>query len=312
MKKISVVIPTFNEEANILPMHEALSQCFKEQLNAYDYEIIFIDNKSIDLTRQKIEELVRRNDQVKAIFNIANFGQFNSPYYGLLQVQGDCAVLLCADFQDPIELIPNFVIHWESGARVVCGIKASSKESGLIYALRTFYYKLIKRFSNVDQIEHFTGFGLYDKSFIEVMRQLHDPSPFLRGIVAEYAPDRVEISYEQKTRRAGKTKNNWYSLYDAAMLSFTSYTKVGLRLATFFGFIIATISIIIALAYLILKLIFWNQFVAGTTPILLSSLVIGGVLLFFVGLLGEYILNINLRVINRPLVIEEKRLGFDK
>lgn len=312
MKKISVVIPTFNEEANIVPMHEALSRCFMEQLNTYDYEIVFIDNKSIDLTRKKIEEIVKQDSHVKAIFNIANFGQFNSPYYALTQVEGDCAVLLCADFQDPIELIPSFIKQWESGSRVVCGIKASSRESGLIYALRSFYYKLIKRFSNVDQIEHFTGFGLYDKSFIEVLRQLHDPSPFLRGIVAEYAPDRVEIPYEQKIRRAGKTKNNWYSLYDAAMLSFTSYTKVGLRLATFFGFIIATLSITIAFVYLILKLIFWNQFVAGTTPILLSSLVIGGVLLFFVGLLGEYILNINTRVINRPLVIEEKRLGFDK
>ncbi len=312
MKKISVVIPTFNEEANVVPMHEALSQCFKEQLKEYDYEIIFIDNKSMDLTRKKIEEIVGRDKRVKAIFNVANFGQFNSPYYGLTQVKGDCAILLCADFQDPIELIPIFIRQWELGSRVVCGIKASSKESGFIYALRSFYYKLIKRFSNVDQIEHFTGFGLYDRSFIEVMKQLHDPSPFLRGIVAEFAPDRVEIPYEQQKRRNGKTKNNWYSLYDAAMLSFTSYTKVGLRLATFLGFIIATISITIALVYLILKLIFWNQFMAGTTPILLSSLVLGGVLLFFVGLLGEYILNINIRVINRPLVIEEKRLGFDK
>lgn len=312
MKKISIVIPTFNEEANIIPMHEALSRCLKDNLSNYDYEIIFIDNKSDDSTRKKIKEVVQQDQHVKAIFNIANFGQFNSPYYGLLQVNGNCAILVCADFQDPVELIPVFVERWESGSRVVCGIKTSSKESGLIYALRSFYYRLIKRFSNVDQIEHFTGFGLYDRSFIEVMRQLHDPSPFLRGIVAEYAPDRVEIPYEQKKRRAGKTKNNWYSLYDAAMLSFTSYTKVGLRLATFFGFIIATISITIALVYLILKLIFWNRFVAGTTPILLSSLVIGGVLLFFVGLLGEYILNINTRVINRPLVIEEKRLGFDK
>lgn len=311
MKKISIVIPTYNEEANIVPMHEALSHCFNELLKAYDYEIIFIDNKSVDLTRPKIEEIVKRDDHVKAIFNIANFGQFNSPYYGLTQVQGDCAVLLCADFQDPIELIPSFIKYWESGSRVVCGIKASSKESGLIFVLRTFYYRLIKRFSNVDQIEHFTGFGLYDKSFIDVMKQLHDPSPFLRGIVAEYAPDRVEIPYEQNKRRAGKTKNNWYSLYDAAMLSFTSYTKVGLRLATFFGFFIATISIVIAFVYLILKIIFWNEFMAGTTPILLSSLVLGGILLFFVGLLGEYILNINIRVINRPLVIEEKRLGFD-
>ena len=312
MKKISVVIPTYNEEENVKPMAEAVTALFDVQLEKYDYEIIFIDNCSKDKTRELLGEICKENKKVKAIFNAKNFGQFNSPYYGLLQATGDCAVLLAADFQDPVEMIPVFVEEWEKGGyNIVCGIKTSSKENKLVYLLRSIYYKLIKKMSDVEQIEHFTGFALYEKSFIEVLRKLDEPKPFLRGIVADLGGRRKDVPYTQPRRRAGKTKNNWYSLYDAAMLSFTSYTKIGLRLATFAGFFVGIASFVIGIVYLILKLMYWNLFAAGQAPILLGMLFLGAIQLIFIGFLGEYIISINSRVMKRPLVVEERRLNFD-
>ena len=258
MKKISVLVPTFNEEENVIPLTKAIIEQFESNLPQYDYEIVFIDNCSLDNTREKISELCSDNNKIKAIFNTKNFGQFNSPYYGMCQTTGDCTISMCADFQDPVELIPKFVSEWEKGYKIVCGIKTSSKENRFIRFLRTAYYRTIRKMSNVDLIEHFTGFGLYDRSFIELLSKLDDPSPFLRGIVAELGPKRKEIPYEQQKRRAGKTKNNWYTLYDAAMLSFTSYTKIGLRVATIAGFLFSAIGFLIALIYLIMKLVFWN------------------------------------------------------
>ena len=239
-----------------------------------------------------------------------NFGQFNSPYYGLCQTTGDCTILLCCDFQDPVELIPRMVHEWEQGHKVVAMIKTTSRENPILYFLRSCYYKLIHAMSSIEQIEHFTGFGLYDKSFIAVLRTLDDPTPFLRGIVAEYAPDHLEIPYEQQRRRAGKTSNNFFTLFDAAMLSFTSYTKGGLRLATFSGFLIAGVSFLVAVFYLIQKLLHWEEFLAGNAPILIGVFLFGGLQLFFTGLLGEYIMSMNTRIIDRPLVIEEDRLNF--
>lgn len=311
MKTISIVVPTYNEEANVVPLSEALIEMFSSKLPQYDYEILFIDNHSQDKTQQLLTQLCEQNHKIKAIFNAKNFGQFNSPFYGLLQSTGDCTVLVCADFQDPIDLIPVFVKEWESGYQIVSGIKTTSKENKVMYKLRTLYYRTIKKFSDVEQIEHFTGFGLYDRSFIETLRSLKDPQPFLRGIVAELGGNRKEIPYQQAKRKAGKTKNNWYSLYDAAMLSFTTYTKIGLRLATFIGFAIAFVSIIIALVYLILKLVMWNQFSAGTAPIMIGMFFLGAVQLIFIGFIGEYILSINNRLLNRPLVVEERRLNFE-
>ena len=312
MKKVSVVVPTYNEEDNVIPLSKAIQECFQNELPSYEFDIIYIDNKSKDGTRQKLEQLCEHNKHIKAIFNLKNFGQFNSPYHGLCAADSDCAILLCADFQDPIELIPSFVREWEKGATVVCGIKTSSKENGFIYFLRSLYYKAVKKMSDITQIKHFTGFGLYDNSFLEILRQLRDPIPFLRGLVAEYAPDHAEIQYQQQKRRAGKTKNNWYTLYDAAMLSFTSYTKIGLRVATILGFVIAILSFLVALVYLVLKLIYWDRFLAGTVPMLIGVFFMGALQLFFIGFLGEYIMNINTRVIDRPLVIEEKRFNFEK
>ena len=310
MSLISVVIPTYNEEENVIPLAEAIEKEFQTNLTGYDYELIFIDNDSQDLTRNKIRELCRSNKKIKAIFNAKNFGQFNSPYYGLLQANGDCAILICADFQDPVDMIHKFVVEWEKGYKIVIGQKIASQENKIMYFLRSCYYKLIKKFSDVEQIEHFTGYGLSDRAFLEVLRDLKDPTPFLRGIVAELGFRRKTIPYEQAKRRAGKTSNNFLRLYDAAMLSFTSYTKIGLRLSTFIGFGVAIISIIIALIYLILKLLYWDNFVAGTAPILIGMFFLGAVQLIFLGLLGEYILSINQRVMNRPLVVEEERINF--
>lgn len=312
MKKISVMIPCYNEEENVVPISKAVMEMFEKDLPQYDYEILFIDNCSTDRTRDLLRMICSQNPKIKAILNVANFGQFNSPYYGICQTTGDCTVSLCCDFQDPVELIPVFVKEWENGYKIVSGIKSSSKENGLVYFLRSVYYKMIKNMSSVEMIEHFTGFGLYDHTFVELLRRLDDPIPFIRGVVAEYGYKRKDIEYEQPRRRAGKTHNNWYSLYDAAMLSFTSYTKIGLRLATFVGFAGAAVSILVALIYLVMKLIWWDRFPAGMIPVLLGIFVIGSMQLFFIGLLGEYIMNINTRVMHKPLVVEEERINFEE
>ena len=312
MKKISVLIPCYNEVENAGPISKAVTDILEKELPQYDYELVFIDNDSTDGTRDVIRGLCKENPRIKAIFNARNFGQFNSPYYGMLQVTGDCVIEMVADFQDPVEMIPKYVHEWEKGYKIVIGIKTSSKENKFMYWLRTCYYKTIKKMSDVEQIEQFTGFGLYDKRFIEVLRNLDDPTPFLRGIVAELGFRRKEIPYEQPLRRAGKTSNNFYRLYDAAMLSITSYTKAGLRLATIFGSICSAVSMIVAIVYLVLKLIYWDRFAAGMAPLLIGMCFLGSVQIFFIGLVGEYILTINARVMKRPLVVEEERINFEE
>lgn len=311
MKRISILVPTYNELDNVKPLSEAILAEFAK-LPQYDYEIVFIDNDSKDGTRDRLRQMCAENKKIKAIFNAKNFGQNNSPYYGLIQTTGDCVILMCADFQDPVEMIPTLLQEWENGYKIVSAIKTTSKENKFVRFLRTCYYKLIKKFSDVEQIEHFTGFGLYDRSFVNVLRDLNDPTPFLRGIVAELGFKRKEIPYEQQLRKAGKSKNNFFSLYDIAMLSFTSYTKIGLRLATFVGLFIAVISFVIALAYFILKLCMWDTFNAGMAPVVIGMFFLGAVQLVFLGLIGEYILSINKRIMHRPLVIEEERLNFEE
>ena len=309
-KKISILIPCFNEQDNVVPISKAIQEELEKNCSNYDYEIYFIDNCSTDNTRTLIRGLCQNNPKIKAIFNARNFGQFNSPYYGLTQMTGDCVILICCDFQDPIEMIPEIVKEWEAGAKIVSCIKTKSDENKLVRFLRTCYYKTIKKLSDVEQIEHFTGFGLYDKDFIKVLADLKDPTPFLRGIVGELGFKRVEIQYRQAKRKAGKTKNNWYTLYDAAMLSFTSYTKVGLRLATFVGSIIAILSMIVALFYFVHKLLHWDSMAMGIAPLVIGVFFLGGLQLFFVGFLGEYIMSINQRIMNRPLVIEDERINW--
>lgn len=310
-KIISIMIPCYNEEENVCPIYEAVRRELLQSCPNYDYEILFIDNKSQDRTRTILREICAEDSHVKAIFNSKNFGQFNSPYYGMTQTSGDCTITMCADFQDPVEMIPKFVASWEEGYKIVIGKKTKSKENPIMYFLRGCYYKIIKKMSSVEMIEQFTGFGLYDRSFINTLRQLRDPTPFIRGIVAELGPERKEIEYEQPKRRAGKTHNNFYTLFDAAMLSFTSYTKVGMRVAEFAGFFVAGISFLIGLGYLIAKLVFWDRFTAGYAPTMIAVFFMGGVQLAFMGFLGEYIMAMNTRIMNRPLVIEEERINFE-
>lgn len=310
-KKISVLVPCYNEEENVVPISKAIEEELRKSCSKYDYEICFIDNCSTDNTRPLLREICKKNKKIKAILNARNFGQFNSPYYGLTQMTGDCVILICCDFQDPIEMIPRIVAEWEKGAKIVSCIKTTSLENKLVRFLRTCYYKTIRKMSDIDQIEHFTGFGLYDKDFIEVLKNLHDPTPFLRGIVAELGFKRVEIPYQQAKRKAGKTHNNWYSLYDAAMLSFTSYTKSGLRVASIGGAIVSFLSIGIGVFYFIRKLLYWDTMQLGMAPLVIGMFFLGALQLFFIGFLGEYIMSMNARIMNRPLVIEEERINWE-
>ncbi|MDR2045973.1 MAG: glycosyltransferase family 2 protein [Rickettsiales bacterium] len=312
-KKISILTPCYNEEGNITNIYHAIRNIFGKKLSSYDYEIIFIDNFSTDTTRILIREICDRDTKVKAIFNIRNFGSATSSYYGLCQTTGDCAVLLAADFQEPVELIPSFVSEWEKGYKLVVGIKHKSKENPIKRLLRTLYYKLFKKISeDVDQIEHFDGFGLYDKSFVDILRSLHEPTPYIKSIVAEFGFKHKHILYTQEKRMSGRTHLSWYELYNDAMLTFTTYTKIGPRIATIFGFIGSFISFICAFYYLIIKLIFWDSFVMGQAPLIIGMFFLGALQLFFIGLLGEYVMSINSRVMNRPLVIEEERINFDQ
>lgn len=310
-KKISVVIPTYNEEANVKPLAQAIMDVMEHDLPEYNYEIIFIDNHSQDKTRVYLRQLCEEHKNIKAIFNARNFGQLRSPVYGLKQAYGDCVIRMCADFQDPIDMIVKYVREWEKGWKIVIGIKKTSQENKLMYFLRTCYYKLIRKITDIDHIEHFTGFGLYDKKFVDVVRDLDDPMPYLRGIIAELGYDYKAIPYEQQKRRAGKSKNNFYSLYDIAMIGITSYSKVALRLATFTGFFVGGASVVAGIVYFILKLIYWDRFSAGIAPLMIGVFFLGAMQLFFIGLLGEYVLSINTRVLNRPLVVVEEKINFD-
>ena len=306
MKKISFMIPCYNEAENVLPMSEAiLSQM--DFLPGYDYEILFIDNCSTDGTREKLSAMCARNRKIKAIFNARNFGQFNSPFYGLQQTDGDCVISMCCDFQDPPEIIPELVAEWEKGYKIVCAVKTESEENKFVRFLRTGYYKFLRKFSEAEQIEHFTGTGLYDRSFIDVLRGLDDPSPFFRGIVAELGFQRSEVPYTQKKRRAGKSHNNFCTLYDAAMLSFTQYTKFPVRLMMGTGIGAGVLSVFGGITCIILAALGKN--------VLFPALLCGMGLLFslsavFMSLLGEYLLLIRSKVSRRPLVVEEKRINF--
>jgi glycosyltransferase involved in cell wall biosynthesis len=311
MKTISIVIPCYNEEENIRPLYNEVKNMFSKDLASYEHEILFIDNHSTDSTRRILRELCVEDKKVKCILNSRNFGSSSSMVYGLCQANTDCAVLLFADFQEPIELIPEFVKEWEQGYKTVIGIKTKSKENPIMRLLRTMYYKLFKKMSDeIEQIVHFDGFGLYDKSFLEILRSIHDPMPYLKNLVAEFAILRKDIPYTQQRRRFGKSHITWYRLYNDAMISFTSHTKVGLRIATISGFVFSMVSFFIALGYFIVKLLYWDSFDTGIIPLIIGVFFLGSLQLFFIGVIGEYILSINSRVMNRPLVIEEERINF--
>ena len=309
-KLISVVVPTYNEQENVVPLTDTLVKIFSEELPEYNYEIIFIDNHSKDNTKALIRQICSENPNVKAIFNARNFGQMRSPVYGFKQAYGDCVVRLNADFQDPPSLIPTFVREWEKGHKIVIGIKEKTEEGFFMAFVRRQYYKFLRKITDIGHIENFTGFGLFDKAFVDVVRNIHDPMPYFRGMVAEFGFEYKTILYQRPNRRAGKSKNHFYTLYDVAMIGITSYSKVMLRLASFLGFTIGGLSFLVALVYFILKLVHWDWFRSGIAPLVIGVFFLGGVQLFFIGLLGEYVLAINLRVLDRPLVVEEERLNF--
>ena len=310
MKKISVIVPTYNEEDNVVPLSEAVIGQFTDNLPGYDYELIFIDNDSEDDTRSRIRGLCGSNPKIKAIFNARNYGQFSSPYYGLLQTTGDCAIAICADFQDPVELIPDFVRDWEEGHKIILGQKVSSKESGIKYAMRSMYYNFMKKHSDAEFIEHATGFGLYDRDFIEMLKSIDEPRPFMKGIVAEMGYKIKLIPYEQPKRRSGRSSNGLFGYYDAGVQGITSYTKFGVRLAVFTGVLFTIASIVTAICLGIYKLLNWNTFhIAGLALSVVIFLAVS-LQILFIGIVGEYVLEINSRVKKRPLVIESERINF--
>jgi len=312
MNKISVVVPTYNEEENVDIVYQRVKKVFEDFLPKYEMELLFEDNLSTDNTRFKIEELCKQDKRVKAIFNAKNFGFTRSTYYALMQATGDVIILMFADMQDPPETIPEFIKKWEEGNLVVVGIKESSKESFFITQVRRFYYWFVKKICDIEHIEFYNGFGLYDKMFIDVLRKMNDPYPYFRGIVAELAPKRCEVKYTHQQREKGKTHMNFMRLYDVAMAGITSYSKAAMRIATFLGAGLGGISIIIALITFIKKLIYWDSYPAGTAAILIGVFFIGAMQLLFIGLIGEYIVSISIRSMNHPLVIEEKRLNFEE
>ena len=311
MKKVTVMVPTFNEEENVVPLSEAIIQQF-EQLGRYDYEILFIDNDSRDGTRARIRELCAGNRRIKAIFNARNFGQFNSPYYGITQSQGDCVISMCADFQDPPEMIPKYLEEWENGYKIVMGQKTSSKENPLVYAARSFYYRFMQKHSDTEWLKQVTGSGLYDREFVDVMRDLDDPRPFLRGVVAELGWDVKLIKYEQPKRRAGRSSNNFARYYDAAVQSLTAYTKTGIRLIMAVGLIFSLVSVATAIGCLIYKFMNWDTFGSLELVLLLAIFIGISFTMVFLGIIGEYILNINGYMKRRPLVVEKERINFDE
>ncbi len=312
MKKISIVVPCYNEEANVSLMYEAIVNLFKNELKKYKYEILFIDNKSKDNTRYEIRQICKKDKNVLAIFNIKNFGQFNSPYYALLQTSGDCTISIAADFQEPVELIPEFVKYWEQGYKIVCGVKSKSEEPEIIYELRKLGYKVIRKLSEVDHIENFTGFGLYDKEFINILKDLKEPLPYFRGMVAELGYNIKTVEFKQKRRKHGISSNNVMSILDAGMIGLTTYAKKEMHIAALFGLGISFLSIFIAFIYFLYKLLHWYTFDAGVAPIVIGIFFLGGIQIFLISLIGEYIINMNQRIINRPLVIEEERINFSR
>jgi len=306
---ISIVTPCFNEEENVGELYTAVKAVF-EGLPKYRYEHIFIDNCSTDKTEVILEKIASNDNNVKLIFNSRNFGHIRSPYYALMQASGQAVIQLVADFQDPPSLITQFIERWEAGYKIVLGVKPRSQENRLVFAVRKAYYSFLKRISEVELVENFTGFGLYDREVIEILKKINDPYPYLRGLICEIGFDKALIEFEQPRRKKGITKNNFYTLYDIAVLGITSYSKVPLRLATMFGFVFSILNLVVATVYFIVKLIFWNLFDIGIAPLVMGLFLFSSVQLFFTGVMGEYIGNIFTKVSNRPVVIEKKRVNF--
>ncbi|MFA9439821.1 glycosyltransferase [Uliginosibacterium sp. sgz301328] len=309
-KLISIVTPCFNEEDNVDELCSRIAQVMEHQ--PYDYEHILIDNCSSDRTVERVKAIAQRDSRVKLIVNARNFGHIRSPYYGILQSRGDACVQIASDLQDPPEMIPEFIKKWEEGYKAVFAVKPESEESALMFWLRRSYYRFIARISEVSLVQNATGAGLFDKALVDVLRDLRDPYPYFRGLVCEIGFPIATVPFRQPRRKRGVTKNNFYTLYDMAMLGITNHSKVPLRLMTMAGFALSILSLVIAFGFLVAKLLFWNLFQVGIAPVLIGLFFFGGIQMFFIGLLGEYVGAIHTQVRNMPLVVESERVNFDK
>ena len=308
-KLLSIVTPTFNEIDNIESIIDKIREAIAP-LDQYEFEIIVIDNCSSDGTQEKIRKIAGKDARIKAIFNVRNFGHIRSPYYGILQSNGVATIYLASDFQDPPDLIPKFIEEWEKGWKLVMAVKPVSKSSPLMHFLRKYYYKFLDNISDIEILKDATGFGMYDKKIIEHLKEINDPYPFLRGIICELGYPIKSIPFIQPRRLGGITKNNFYTLLDIAMLGLVSHSKVPIRIASILGFLLGCFSILIALYFLVMKLIFWDSFPLGSAPAIIGLFFMFGTLLFFVGVLGEYIGAIHTHVRNRPIVVEKERINF--
>jgi glycosyltransferase involved in cell wall biosynthesis len=309
MGHLTFLTPCLNECDNVRALHEQIRGAMKH-VSDLSYEHLFIDNASTDGTQAVLRKLSAEDPAVRVIFNLRNFGHVRSPYHGLLQARGDAVIVVAGDLQDPPELVPEFVRLWRTGYKVVLGQKKNSAETPLFFAVRKAYYRLVKRLAEVDLFENVTGFGLYDRTVIEAFRALDDPYPYVRGLISELGFDVALVSYVQPKRIRGITKNNFYTLYDVAMLGITSHSKVPLRLATMLGFAASALSFVVGLAYLIYKLVYWDRFALGVAPVVIGLFFFASVQLFFIGIIGEYIGAIHTRVTKRPLVVEKERINF--
>jgi polyisoprenyl-phosphate glycosyltransferase len=310
MKTISVVTPCFNEEGNVREVYERVRNLMLS-LGKYRYEHIFIDNASRDTTYAILSQMAAADSNVKVIRNARNFGHVRSPMHALLQTTGDAVIVLMSDLQDPPEVLAQLLEQWESGVPIVIAVKHQSHESAPMFLIRKLFYRLVNRLSDdIETYENFTGFGLYDRQVIDLVRQFGDPYPYFRGMIAEIGLPHTEIQYQQQRRKSGKSKNNFYTLYDLAMLGITKLSKVPLRLVTFAGFAGSLLSMLGGTVYFAYKLLFWRNFTVGVAPIAIGMFFLGSLQLLFMGIIGEYVGNIHTQVHNRPLVIERERLNF--
>jgi len=312
MPFVSIVTGCYNEEENVRELYERVCRVFREELPGYTFELILIDNASEDGTVAVLKEIARTDRRVKIIVNNRNFGHIRSGYHALLQARGQAVVAMASDLEDPPELIPQFLRKWEEGYRIVLAQKRSSEESALFSLIRKLYYSIVTRLSETPLVKDATGFGVYDRQVIEDIRRIGDPYPYVRGLICDLGYSRCLIPFDKPVRKRGFTKNNFYTLYDLAMLGITNHSKVPLRLATFSGFCIGLVSFLVALAYLVYKLLFWGRFEVGMAPVVFGIFFLGAVQLFFIGILGEYIGAIHTQVLNRPLVTEKERINFDE
>ncbi|MBN2452689.1 MAG: glycosyltransferase family 2 protein [Candidatus Omnitrophica bacterium] len=308
MKLISVVTPCYNEEENVEAIYLKTKEIFEK--SDYQYEHIFIDNASRDGTVARLKKIAERDRNVKIIVNSKNFGWIRSPFYGLLQARGDAVILIAADLQDPPSVMKEFVKRWEEGYKIVLGVKSKSRESRLMYGIRSLYYKLYKSLSENEVVEHCSGFGLYDRRIIEIFRGLNESYPYLKSIIPEIGFEKCMVEYTQEKRRKGISSSSLYRLYDAAISGITSDSRVLIRMATTFGFIASAVSLSIAVTYLLLKIIMWERYQLGVTSIAIGVFFFASVQLFFIGLIGEYVGAILTQVKQRPLVIEKERINF--